>query len=84
MPLESERFALSTIREKLRVCYRSNRSCSSLHAVIRVYDVAGNGIQTHEHAGELLKRGRLPKSARDSFKFKKRCQYLIGAHFTIT
>ena len=38
MPAQSERFALSTTREKLRVCYRSNRSCSSLHGVIRVYD----------------------------------------------
>ena len=31
-------------------------SCSH-HAVIRVYDEAGNVIETHEHAGELSLRG---------------------------
>ena len=35
-------------------CFRSpERSSRSHDAVIRVYDEAGNVIETHEHAGEF-------------------------------
>jgi hypothetical protein len=36
----------------------------SLEAVIRVYDQAGNVIETHEHAGEFI-RTESPRFARD-------------------
>jgi len=32
---------------------RISASSDSGHAVIRVYDAAGNVIETHEHAGEF-------------------------------
>jgi hypothetical protein len=33
--------------------YRSTTRIESCDAVIRVYDEAGNVIETHEHAGEF-------------------------------
>jgi hypothetical protein len=33
--------------------YPAERSTRSHHAVIRVYDDAGNVIKTHEHAGDF-------------------------------
>ena len=41
-------------------------------AVIRVYDEAGNVIETHEHAGEF--KESINVIACDSFKFNKRAE----------
>jgi hypothetical protein len=38
----------------MRVCRRDLSAFHAFtHAVIRVYDDAGNGIETHEHAGDF-------------------------------
>jgi hypothetical protein len=37
---------------RMQLAYAMHRSCSH-HAVIHVYDAAGNVIETHDHAGHL-------------------------------
>ena len=61
--------------------YAKFRSCSH-HAVICVYDEAGNVIETHEHSGEF-KEWRIFTRTTSQFLIKRICHKRIRPEKTV-
>jgi hypothetical protein len=58
----------ASMTETIPVTHKTRSACVQTHnAVIRVYDEAGNVIETHEHAGEF-KESRELLASRHAFR----------------